>query len=285
MRVALVNCVALPEPDPDERPLLDALRAAGHEAQTIAWDDPDADPAAFDVCVIRATWNYHRQPDRFARWIDETARRTRLLNSAEVVRWNTHKRYLCALEFRRIPVVPTLWRDKGSAGDMVAEARGRGWERVVVKPSVSGGSRDTRVFDLGSQEHDARAFLIDLSAREDAMVQRYLPSVEHGGEVSLVWIGGELSHAIEKRPRFAGQDEQIVPHPAITQEERRFAAAVLDACPFEPVYARVDVMRLDDGGIVLSELELIEPSLFFQHGPGSPERMVRAVERACAAGV
>jgi hypothetical protein len=286
MKIALVNCVILPEADPDEAPLLDALRAAGHHARTLAWDDPGADPAGFDACVLRATWNYHRHLGAFRDWLTRAAASTCLINPLETVLWNLHKAYLRDLESRRIPTVPTAWADRGRAVDLAAVCDRHAWTKVVVKPSVSAGSRDTRVFDLASDGVEAaQAFLDASTAREDTMIQRYMPGVERGGELSIICLGGEVSHAVEKGPRFAGQPEAVRPRPNLTDAQRRFAHAVLDACPVPTPYARVDVMlsdAADDREIMLSELELIEPSLFFRHGPGSADRFVRVIEREAA---
>ena len=280
MNIALVNCAVLPEPDPDEAPLLGALRAAGHDATTIAWDDPGADPGAFDACVIRATWNYHRRPDDFREWVRWAARRTRLINPPETVLWNMHKRYLRELESRRVPIVPTYWADRASSNDLAAICAQRRWEKVVVKPAVSGGSRETRVFDIPSESAEARSFLDASAAREDTMVQRYMPAVERGGEIAVVCIAGAVSHGVRKHPRFAGQTESVEPLAPVCEPERRFAEAVLSVCPVPALYARIDVMLGDDGEIMLSEMELIEPSLFFDAAPGSAERFVRAAEGA-----
>jgi O-ureido-D-serine cyclo-ligase len=47
-----------------------------------------------------------------------------------------------------------------------------------------------------------------------------------------------------------------------------------------PLYARVDLLQGADGQPVVLELELVEPSLFFDQGPGSARRFVDAlVER------
>jgi O-ureido-D-serine cyclo-ligase len=47
------------------------------------------------------------------------------------------------------------------------------------------------------------------------------------------------------------------------------------------LYARVDLIHDDDGAPRVLELELTEPSLFFEHASGSAERFARAIiERA-----
>ena len=104
-RVALATCMSLPEPDPDQRPLLESLRGRGLGAEMLAWDDPASEPDGFDLCVIRSTWNYPHRPDDFAAWLDMTAARTRLLNPLPVLRWNLHKWYLSLLSARAVPVI------------------------------------------------------------------------------------------------------------------------------------------------------------------------------------
>ena len=47
--VALATCARLPEPDPDARPLAEALAAAGITAEPLAWDDGIRDYVA-DSC-------------------------------------------------------------------------------------------------------------------------------------------------------------------------------------------------------------------------------------------
>jgi hypothetical protein len=107
MLVALASCTTLPEPDPDEAPLIAALHARGIEACSLAWDDPRSDFSAAQLTLLRATWNYPEQPERFMTWVEATSARTRLWNPEEVVRWNIHKRYLLELAERDVPIVPT----------------------------------------------------------------------------------------------------------------------------------------------------------------------------------
>jgi O-ureido-D-serine cyclo-ligase len=56
------------------------------------------------------------------------------------------------------------------------------------------------------------------------------------------------------------------------------ATRALQAMPFDtPLYARVDLIRDEDGEPVVLELELIEPSLFFPFAAGSAGRFAAAV--------
>ncbi|MEM1331356.1 MAG: hypothetical protein AAGG07_12435 [Planctomycetota bacterium] len=276
MRVGLVNCRVLPEPDPDEAPLLAALRDAGHEAEPVAWDDPKADPESFDVLALRATWNYPQDTDGFLEWVGSPAAEGRLVNASELVEWNIDKRYLAELAEAGVPVVPTAFPEEDT--DLVALCSEQGWDEVVVKPVIGAGSMMTRRFEKG-QLAEAAEYFTEASASREMMVQPLVPEVETEGERSVVVIGGSISHGVHKSPRFEGQTE-TVKAAGVDADMRGLVKKILDRCPVTPVYARVDLFPDGKGGWMLSELELIEPSLYFDLGPGSALRMVRALERA-----
>jgi hypothetical protein len=279
VRLALATCARLPEPDPDEAPLLEALRAAGHEAEALAWDDPGADPAAYDVVVLRATWNYHLDPDRFLAWAERVDAVTRLVNPLPVVRWNMHKRYLAELAAAGVPVVPTVWLERGQAVTARGLRAETGWDTVVVKPAISAASYETHRLSLGDEDA-ADGLLRRLSATRDAMVQPYLRSIEKLGERSLVWIDGELTHVVGKRPRFAGGDERAARVSGPTPAERGIVDAALRAWRSRALYARIDLLPANDGQPLLSELEMIEPSLFLVESDRAVRRLVDALGRA-----
>ncbi|MGE3171445.1 MAG: RimK family alpha-L-glutamate ligase [Planctomycetota bacterium] len=281
IRAALITCRALPEPDFDEAPLLAALAAAGVRAVPVAWDDPTARLGDFDTAVLRSCWNYHEDPAAFARWIDATAAATRLLNPPAALRWNLHKGYLLELERRLVRIVPTaLVRADGvapGAASFAATMAARGWDDAVVKPAISAGSARTRRF-ARAETAAAQAFLQDNLRRGDMLVQQFQPTVGTHGERSLVWIDGAFTHSIRKEPRFAGQDEAVTPA-AIEPADLAFAERVLAAAPLDLAYARVDLMHDADGAPMLSELELLEPSLFFPQCPPAAARFAAMVAR------
>jgi glutathione synthase/RimK-type ligase-like ATP-grasp enzyme len=280
--VALATCRVLPEPDPDAAPLLDALRSAGLEAESLAWDDPDADFGRARLTLLRSTWNYPRNVEAFLAWAERTARASTLVNSLDVVRWNHHKRYLTDLAARAVPTVPTELVPRGAArslADIVAE---RGFSGgVVVKPAVSAASLGTLRFgprELARGEAHLRA----LVRERDALVQPFLPSVEGYGERALVFIAGEVTHAVRKSPRFAGEAESVSTAVEISEGERALAERAVAAVSEGLLYARIDVAPGPDGAPVVMELELIEPSLFFDACPRALARFVGAVRRLLA---
>ena len=275
--VAIASCQVLPEPDRDQAPLLDALRAAGLRAEVLAWDDAAADFSSARLTLLRSTWNYAERPEHFTDWLTRAASASALWNPLPVVRWNLHKRYLLDLARAGVPVTPTHLVPRGSAERLADVAAARGWGDVVVKPAVSAGSRLT--LRTGATTGPGEAHLRALVGREDALVQPYLPAVEGHGERALVFIDGELTHAVRKAPRFAGDDESISGPFVVSDDEAALARAVLAAAPAPVLYARVDIAPGPDGRPMLMELELIEPSLFFDCGPQALDRLVNAIGR------
>ncbi len=265
-RVALLRCDPLPEPDPDEIPLTEAFARLGAHAESVPWRHA-GDLSLFDAVVVRATWDYHLAPDAFAELLGRAARDSVLVNPLSVCLGNLHKRYLLDMP---VPVVPTVCVERGEARDVAA----LGWDEVVIKPAVSCGSWKTR--RMAASDPGAQAFFDELVGERDVLVQPVMAEFDVPGERSLIWIDGAVTHGANKRPRFDGESESTTPHLAITPAERAFAQAAVDALPERPAFARVDVIETPDG-LMLSELEALEPSLFFRFSPEAADALARAV--------
>lgn len=279
-RIALATCSALPELDPDDRLLLEPLRTLGLEARAEVWDDATVDWSAFDLVVIRSTWDYAARRAEFIAWAKSVPR---LVNPADVVEWNTDKRYLADLAAAGLPVVPTTWLSPGSV--VVLPASGR----HVLKPAVGAGSLDAAAFSM-HDVHEAELAHAHadrlLAADQTVMVQPYLHAIEEHGEAGLIFLGGEFSHAVTKSAMLVGERElvggmyraeTIVPRrPGAAELE--LARATLAAVPggdARLAYARVDLVPDGNGNPLLIELELTEPSLFMSTAPRSMERFAK----------
>lgn len=283
--VLIATCRPLPSADVDEPLLVEALAREGLRAAAAPWDDPATDWSRARACILRSTWDYHRRLNDFLAWVDRTQTVTRLWNTAAVIRWNAHKGYLRALEARGVPVVPTLWLDRGTTPRLAERLARRSWSEVVVKPAVSLGAHDTlRVPASELARADAHAAQV-LQTR-DVMVQPYLASVEAYGERSLIFIDGQLSHAIRKKPALApaenAPEDPLAGYRRVDAAEDELATArrilhLLQASGFDPLYARVDIARDERGAPMLMELELIEPFLYMFLCPEAAERFARAI--------
>src|SRR5690606_28076083 len=183
---------------------------------------------------------------------------------------NLHKRYLLDLHRRGVPIVPTELVCH-RADHRLDEIRARrGWRDVVVKPAIGGTARET--IHSGLIGTDAAAVqLTRLVAHEDAPGRPAVGSFRAEGEVSLIVLGGDPVAAVERvaaTGEWRGQSDfgGTARTTALTAELVSIARRCITAVDSLPVYARVDVARLD-GEWVLMELELVEPELFFRLDP------------------
>lgn len=275
MTVGIVTTSNLPEPDVDEPLLQAALTEAGIAWRMVPWDEPG--DVAGHLLVIRSPWDYPWHRDAFLNWLDTAARQAILLNPASTIRWNHHKGYLRDLAAKGFAVVPTQFF---TADEKLPSAWELAAERVVIKPCVSAGSWMTRAFRR--EETEGFAFAAEIQALSaqglcgDVMVQPYLESIHTVGERSLIWIDGEVTHAIVKSPRFADDHEAVSEAVEPTEDERALAARLMLGYP-GCLYGRIDLMQDPAGVWCISELELIEPSLFLKQNADALNRLVEGI--------
>ena len=146
------------------------------------------------------------------------------------------------------------------------------------------------------------------------LLQPFLSSVTLDGELCLVFVDGELLHAVHKDPSGWGaradddaeaeeadgggeapaacarhvSDAQLVrridpvPPAALALAQRALRVAERRTGPI--FLARVDLLRGDDDGFVVSELELGWPELFLRLDDGAAARVAAALLRRIEAG-
>ncbi|MCL3836359.1 ATP-grasp domain-containing protein [Aeromicrobium duanguangcaii] len=280
-RIAFATCDRLADGFEDDH---EAARLVG--AEFVVWNDPAADWSVYDLVVIRSAWDYTIQREAFVAWARSLG--DRVANSPDLIAFNSDKAYLGALG---VPTVPTRYVvPGGQAPDLRGE--------VVVKPTVSAGGRDTGRFD--PEHHDgARELIAQINASgRVAMVQPYVAGVDVAGETAVVFLGGELSHTLHKKPvlREQGTAELLDPDDPASEaaimhdddlvtaveaapefvELARAAHAELAARFGEPLYARVDLVPGPSGPVVM-EIEAVEPCLYLDLVPGAAERLAAAV--------
>jgi hypothetical protein len=259
--------------------MMGCLRAAfepkGAQVDDIAWDDPAAEWSAYDAAIIGTTWDYWDRHEEFLRTLQTIAGATQLLNPIATVRWNSHKSYLRDLGAEGVSLISTLWLDDANAEAAAAFDR-LGADDVVFKRQV-GASADG--------QHRLRRGQPIPTMSEPMMAQPFLHAIQSEGEFSFIFIDGDFSHALMKRAAdgdYRIQSEYGGIETAITPSTEEIAAATraLLAMPGEaPLYARVDMLRGEDGDLLLMELELIEPYLYPQQGPELGDRLYAALKR------
>lgn len=253
----------------------EALQAAGAEVAAVPWTE-FAGPESFDLVLPLVTWGYHL---RLAEWLAFLDRAEDegwpMVNPPRLLRWNSDKAYLAELGRKGIASVPTLEVDHLNEAALTAAHTVLGSEQLVIKPPVSAAAFGT--YRLGPGEpvptevHGQRM-----------LIQPWLGAVVEEGEYSLILFGGRYSHCVAKRPKVG--DFRVQPDHGGTTEPAELpdgalalAEAALAAAPAAATYARVDLIRGNDGSLQLMELELIEPALFLHCVPEAKTRFAEAV--------
>ncbi|MEU7498554.1 hypothetical protein AB0B52_15950 [Streptomyces griseofuscus] len=273
-----------PSKDADLPVLVRALNDAGARADAPYWDDPRIDWSAYDLVVVRSTWDYSWRAAEFTAWLERVARATRIANPAEVIRWNLDKRYLGELAAAGVPTVPTSYLAPGEDGAPVLPTD----HDYVIKPTSGAGARFAARYTPAEHETAVRHLARMHAEGFTAMVQPYLQGIDVTGERALQFFGGRLLHASRKGAVLSPgtpYDADKVAHPDLTpwqptDAELAVAKKALAAVPGSAaslLYARVDLADGPDGTPRLMELELVEPNLFLFLHPDSLPRTAAAI--------
>ena len=288
MRIALASCSNLPGWEVDDAPFHQSLALRGVEVAHPVWDDPTVDWSTFDACLIRTTWDYMEKQEAYVHWAEEVSRQIPFFNPPEIIRWNTEKTYLRDLAQQGVRIAPTVFLEKGATVDVADLMAAKGWGQGFIKPVVGATARETLRFPTdASGLEKAQLHLQRLLESEAMMLQPYLKAVEEVGELSALFMGGQFSHAVRKVPQpgdyrvqddFGAKDFPV----ELTAEQMDLAhfivALAAERSPTgELLYARVDWLTDDEDRLVLTELELVEPSLFFRHGPNAGDQLADAL--------
>ena len=250
-----------------------ALEAHGLRVHRVSWSNPHFDWSSTKVAVLRTTWDYFYKIDAFMAWLEHAEQHTNLINSPRTLRWNTDKRYLLDLSAKGVAIPPTRLVEKGQQWDLKDSFKEWNCTAIIVKPCIGGGARHTYRIEQ-SEAQPMQAEMDALFLQEHFLIQPFFERILSDGEVSVLLFGGKISHAVRKSAKqgdFRVQDDfggTVAPHQA-TEAECQLALDAVKACPEQPAYARADIMFDASGAPVISELELVEPELFFRFHPAA----------------
>jgi glutathione synthase/RimK-type ligase-like ATP-grasp enzyme len=269
----LVTCSYFPDGEPGHDVLDRALLDRGIDARWVRWDDRATDWTQ-SLVAVRSTWDYDGRYEEFLTWANAVPR---LLNGADAFAWNTDKAYLVELATAGVPVVPTLVVDgEEELPAAIAALRDEHSQVAVVKPRVGAGGRGVVLFDgTDGGPADLDESMLGVGPW---VVQPLVESVRTEGEGSVFVLGGEVVSAAQKRPaageirvheQYGGSTVAVPVAPEAADLARRTVAVAEDLLGHVLDYARVDHLRLADGRLALSELEITEPGLYLDVLPGN----------------
>jgi len=284
MRIALATSKDWPALTSDDRTLLQPLADRGITAEPAVWSDPNYPWQDCDAVVIRSCWDYHLRSQEFLRWVAFLeSSGCSVWNPPAMIRWNADKSYLRSLEKQGIPIVPTMWFEQEKTPSLAEALREKGWDKAVIKPRISATACRTQLVETKSAEA-GQALFEELLAGPGVMVQEFMDSIVSEGEWSLLFFGGQFSHAVLKTARqgdfrvqedFGGKSHIADPPAHVLECATRTVRAIGDT-----LYARVDgvVDRTRNEDLFrIMELELIEPCLFLTSHPAGTGRFAEAI--------
>ena len=257
-----------------------ALEELGCSVQIIPWDK-EFDWSSAHIAVFRTTWDYFHRFGEFSKWLNSVKDNIKLINSYDQILWNLDKHYLNELLEKGINIPPSYFIKRNSTDSISKMMDINGWNKVVLKPTISGAARHTFKINEANVANYEDQFT-ELIKHEDFMLQEFQENVLTKGEVSFMVFGGKFTHAIQKKAKegdFRVQDDfgGSVHAYTASQKEIKFSENVVSALSPIPVYARVDVIWDNDNNLAVSELELIEPELWFRYQPNSANKMAQLI--------
>lgn len=265
MHIFLATSAAFESWHPDDALLVDALKRRGVEARRLVWGTPTDQPV-----ILRTTWDYFLRLPEFLDWVDACPQ---IFNPADIVHWNSNKRYLFELQSAGSTIIPTVVFPTLPDWETPANTK------LIVKPTVSANAHRTHVFERWDDDAQAACESI-VSSGCEALIQPFFDEVLQG-ELSFIFFDGVLSHCVRKIPapgdfrvqtEHGGSVERVYPSPELIEQ----AAAAVGSRDL--LYARVDGIERD-GTLYVMELEVIEPELYTRLADHGPDRFADAILR------
>jgi glutathione synthase/RimK-type ligase-like ATP-grasp enzyme len=261
--------------------LQNALERKGLKVTRTNWDNQYFDWRETKFALFRTVWDYSERWEEFDAWFERTTNLTNFINPAEQIRWNLDKHYFKDLALQGINIPPTVFIKRGSLTTLQEIFEDKGWHEAVLKPTISGGGRETYRFTT-NQASNFEDKLKERLEFEDMMLQEFQNNVVERGEVSMMFAGSTITHAIIKNAKagdfrvqddFGGTVTEYFP----SKEEIDFAKKVLLSCKKSPILGRVDMIWDNEGQMAVGELEIIEPEMWFRFSPDAANLVAEEV--------
>ncbi len=256
-----------------------ALKKLGFNVMRSSWSSKKFNWETVDFAIFRTTWDYFERLDDFLNWINTYSRKIKFINSIDLIKWNLDKSYL--QDFPKEDVVPSLFLTKNSHKSLKEISIQKGWNELIIKPSISAAAWNTHRVSA-ENINEMELVFSNLKSSHKMIVQEFQKSVLTSGEISIMVFGGKYSHAVLKKSKkndFRVQDDfgGTVCKYEPKKTEIDFAEKIVSLCPERPLYARVDILLSKSGGFLLSELEIIEPELWFRFCEKSADFLAKKI--------
>ena len=266
----------------EDRLVMDGLEKLNLRTIKKDWNDTNFNWSSTKSAIFRSTWDYFEQFSNFRNWLDIVKDQCYLINPYEQINWNLDKHYLLDLQKLDLPIVESIFVSKKTQLNLETISKSKNWKDIVIKPTISGAARHT--YHLKNDEIKKFQYKwLSLTNNEDFMVQEFQKNILSSGEIAVMLFGGEYSHSVLKKAKkgdfrvqddFGGSVEKINPSLDII----KLAEKTIKSLKTMPLYARVDIIFDNGNKPVISELELIEPELWFRFKKESAYKLAEFVK-------
>lgn len=266
----------------EDRLVMDGLEKLNLRTIKKDWNDTNFNWSSTKSAIFRSTWDYFDQFSNFRNWLELVKEQCYLINPYEQINWNLDKHYLLDLQKLDLPIVESVFVSKKTQLNLETISKSKNWKDIVIKPTISGAARHT--YHLKNDEiKKFQDKWLSLTNNEDFMVQEFQKNILSTGEIAVMLFGGEYSHSVLKKAKkgdfrvqddFGGSVEKIIPSLEIIE----LAEKTVKSLKTIPLYARVDIIFDNGSNPVISELELIEPELWFRFKEESAYKLAEIVK-------
>jgi hypothetical protein len=281
-KVALVTTDSSKLPYLELESVAEILKKSGIEIEIVSYFDQEIDWKKYSLINLNGCTNYFQNIEKFRAFCAKISRlKVKTHNPISVILWNLEKNYLLDLEKAGFDVAPTIWVQKNQNLNLESEVKKLGWQKIILKPSLSAGSFNTEVFEI-NQIEKAQNHLQKITEFSAAMIQQFLPEVVEIGEYSAIFLKKKFSHLVLKTPAngdFRAGIRQGANVKALPESQNfeliNHAKKIVNYLEQDLLYARVDMVKSDK--IYLMELELIEPLLYSDFAKNFAEKYAKEI--------
>ncbi|EAL3987178.1 hypothetical protein ACS0HK_001264 [Campylobacter upsaliensis] len=267
----IATCKAYKEGNEALKKLKAKLENLHYQCELKAWQEIRVRHLAQNTLILPlAVWDYSLEYANFLHFLNELERaKISILNPSEILKMNADKSYLKILEEANLPIIDSIIFKQNEDFNFSQIP----FQKAVIKPLV------------GQSGYKVRFLEQKMPTKEEfphgALIQPFIESVEKLGEFCFIFFGGKFNYAIHRQTQKdwranSNYGVKIAPLKNPSKAHIDLALKALKALKSSNLlYARVDLLPQKNGKALINEVELIEPSLYFDFHENALEQFIK----------
>ncbi|ECP5136186.1 hypothetical protein FT758_07540 [Campylobacter upsaliensis] len=267
----IATCKAYKEGNEALKKLKAKLENLHYQCELKAWQEIRVRHLAQNTLILPlAVWDYSLEYANFLHFLNELERaKISILNPSKILKMNADKSYLKILEEANLPIIDSIIFKQNEDFNFSQIP----FQKAVIKPLV------------GQSGYKVRFLEQKIPTKEEfphgALIQPFIESVEELGEFCFIFFGGKFNYAIHRQTQKdwranSNYGVKIAPLKNPSKAHIDLALKALKALKSSNLlYARVDLLPQKNGKALINEVELIEPSLYFDFHENALEQFIK----------